>query len=119
MLKRKGTRYVFLQVGLVMLYMTDNRSTAVAMSKRTHINFRHAGVATHLYEVMLDYVTRAEPEWRNLTRIRATADLQTNLRGLGRCSCVFVREINRFTYFNKFLLLVHNSVISLLNYHRT
>ena len=81
---------MFLQVGLVMVYMTDNRSTAVAMSKRTHVDFRNAGVATHLYDVMLDYVTRAEPEWRNMTRIRATNILQTNLRGLGRCSVVWV-----------------------------
>ena len=93
-------RYVFLQVGLVMLYMTDNRSTAVAMSKRTHVNFRNEGVATHLYDVMLDYVTRAEPEWRNLTRIRATNDLQTNLRGLGRCSVVWVRSSTKHSYYN-------------------
>ena len=92
-------RYVFLQVGLVMLYMTDNRSTAVAMSKRTHVNFRNEGVATHLYDVMLDYVTRAEPEWRNITHIRATADLQMNLRGLGRCSCVWVRQRKRSYYY--------------------
>ena len=75
-----------------MACMTDERRSAVAMGKRTHLDFRNVGVASSLVAHLFEHLQNTEANLSNVIRIRSDPIVHEHEESshLGRLSCVWV-----------------------------